>query len=100
MVPWCSTDEETARQRASLESFVHEATPWMIRAWRRTCPQGLSELATAEQFDEALPIVIDRARNHFLNNSRPPRDAPLSRYAGRPRLVAPPEDEPPRRGPG
>ena len=99
MVPWCVTDEETARQRVSLESAVRDAAPWMIQAWRRTCPRDLIDLATAEQFDEALPIVIDRARHHFLSSARPLRDASVGGYRGRPRLAPPPEDEP-RRGAG
>jgi FxsC-like protein len=93
MVPWCLTDEETLRQRTSLESAVRDATPWMIQAWRRTCPRDLIDLATAEQFDAALPIVIDRARHHFLNNSGPLQDASVGGYRGRPRLVPPPGDQ-------
>lgn len=101
MVPWCAGDRETAENRTSLESHVRGAVPWMIQGWRRTCPQGLIDLATAEEFDLALPAVIDRARNHFLNNSRPLRDSAFSGYSGRPRLAPPPEDEPPpRNGPG
>jgi FxsC-like protein len=100
MVPWSATDPETLEQRTGLESHVRDAVPWMIQSWRRTCPQDLVDLATAEEFDEALPAVIDRARGHFLNNSRPLRDSGLGGYSGRPRLTPPPEDEPPRRGPG
>ena len=100
MVPWCLSDLETAQRRTSLESAVRDTAPWMIQSWRRTCPHGLGDLATVEQFDEALPLVIDRARHHFLDNSRPLRDTPLSGYSGRPRLAPPPEDEPPRRNPG
>ena len=101
MVPWCATDHETAELRTSLESHVRDTVPWMIQSWRRTCPQGLLDLATVEEFDLALPIVIERARHHFLNNIRPTRDSTLNGgYSGRPRLAPPPEDEPPRRGPG
>ena len=100
MVPWSGTDRETAEHRTILEGHVRNAVPWMVQGWRRTCPQGLLNLATPEEFDEALPAVIDRARNHFLNNSRPLRDSALNAYSGRPRLAPPPEDEPPRRGPG
>ena len=100
MVPWCASDRETAEARTSLESHVRNAVPWMVQGWRRTCPQGLIDLASAEEFDEALPAVIDRARNHFLNNSRPLRDSAFGGYSGRPRLAPPPEDEPPRNGPG
>ena len=93
MVPWCATDRETAGHRTSLESHVRDAVPWMIQGWRRTCPQGLIDLATVEEFDLALPIVIDRARHHFLNNIRPTRDSTLSSdYSGRPRAAPPPED--------
>ena len=100
MVPWCATDRETAEQRTSLESHVRDTAPSMFQGWRRTCPQGLIDLATAEEFDEALPTVINHARNHFLNNSRPLRDSALGGYSGRPRLAPPPEDAPPRHGPG
>ena len=100
MVPWPAADRETAEQRTSLESHVRNAVPWMMQGWRRTCQEHLVDLATPEQFDEALPTVIDRARNHYLNNSRPLRDSTFGGYAGRPRLAPPPEDEPPRRGPG
>jgi FxsC-like protein len=100
MVPWSGTDRETAEHRTILEGHVRNAVPWMMQGWRRTCPQGLLDLATPEEFDEALPAVIDRARTHFLNNSRPLRDSTLSAYSSRPRLAPPPEDEPPRRGPG
>jgi FxsC-like protein len=100
MVPWCATDRETVEHRTSLESHVRDTVPWMIQNWRRTCPKDLIDLATAEQFDLALPIVIDRARHHFLNNVRPTRDSTLNGgYSGRPRLAPPPEDEPPRDGP-
>ena len=100
MVPWCASDAETADRRTSLESFVQDAVPWMTQGWRRTCPRALHDLASAEEFDDALPAVIDRARSHFLNGSRPLRDASLKHYSSRPRLAPPPEDEPPRAGPG
>ncbi len=100
MVPWSSTDHETREQRTSLEAHVHNAVPWMMQGWRRTCQQHLIDLSTPDEFDEALPWVIDRARNHYLNNSRPLRDSTFGGYSGRPRLAPPPEDEPPRRGPG
>ena len=100
MVPWCASDRETAEQRTGLESHVRDTVPSMFQGWRRTCPQGLIDLATVEEFDDALPAVIDRARNHFLNNSRPLQDSAFSGYSGRPRLAPPPEDEPPRHGPG
>jgi FxsC-like protein len=100
MVPWCATDREIAERRTSLEAHVHSAVPVMMNSWRRTCQRHLVDLATAEEFDEALPAVIERARNHYLDNSRPSRDAGSGGYSGRPRLAPPPEDEPPRRGPG
>ena len=100
MVPWCATDRETADHRTLLESHVRDAVPWMVQGWRRTCPPTLADLATADDFDEALPVVIDRARSHFLNNSRPTWDPILTGRSGRPRLAPPPQDEPPRHGPG
>jgi len=102
LVPWCAADQETAQQRTILESHVSNAVPWMTQSWRRTCPQHLADLSTVQEFDDALPMVIDRARDHFLNNinMRPLRDSALGGYAGRPRLAPPPEDEPPRNGLG
>lgn len=100
MVPWCASDRELAERRTSLESHVRNAVPWMINSWQRTCQEHLSNLTTAAEFDEALPAVIGRARNHYLNNSKPSRDSTFGGYSGRPRLAPPPEDEPPRRGPG
>lgn len=100
MVPWCATDRETAEHRTGLESHVRDAVPWMFQSWRRTCPPHLADLSTAEEFDLALPLVIDRARSHFLDNISPARDSPNGAYSGRPRLAPPPEDEPPRHGPG
>jgi FxsC-like protein len=100
MVPWCATDQETAENRDSLESHVRDTAPWMVQSWRRTCPQGLMDLATVEEFDLALPTMIDRARHHFLSESRPTLFPTLSDgYSGRPRLAPPPEDEPPRARP-
>ena len=100
MVPWSATDHETAESRASLESLVRDAAPWMIQSWRRTCPQDLVNLATVEEFDLALPIVIERARHHFLNNVRPTRDSAAKSYSGKPGLTPPPEQSPPWHGPG
>lgn len=100
MVPWCSTDHETAEHRTSLESHVRDAVPWMYQSWRRTCSPQVADLATPEEFDLALPTVIDRARSHFLDNITPTRNSPGGGYSGRPRLAPPPEDEPPRERPG
>jgi FxsC-like protein len=100
MVPWSATDHETAESRASLESLVRDAAPWMIQSWRRTCPQDLVNLATVEEFDLALPIVIERARHHFLNNVRPTRDSAAKSDSGKPGLTPPPEQSPPWHGPG
>jgi hypothetical protein len=67
----------------------------MMQGWRRTCQQHLEDLSTPEQFDEALPAVIDRARNHYLDNSRPLRDSMFGGYSGRPPLSPPPADDAP-----
>jgi FxsC-like protein len=99
MVPWCAADAETAEHRTSLESHLAGAVPWMSQCWRRTCAAELADLSSADQFDEALPAVIDRARTHFLNNSRPLRDTLPAHYSGRPRLMPPPDDERVRGGP-
>lgn len=96
MVPWSAADRETAEHRTRLESHTRDAVPWMYQSWRRACPQGLEDLATPAEFDEALPAVIDRARSHFLDASRPLRGSPPHRYSVRPRLVPSPEDETPQ----
>ena len=95
MVPWSGSDGETARQRLYLEARVQTTVPWMFRCWRRSLPERLQDLATAEQFDEALLVVIDRARSYFLSTSEPLRNAPLNRYSSRPRLAPAPHEEPP-----
>ena len=102
MVPWCATDHETSGHRPSLESHIRDAAPWMSLSWRRTCPPRLENLATAEEFDLALPVVIDRARSRLLDRVGPSRDAdvPSGAYSGRPRLAPPSGDEPLRREPG
>jgi hypothetical protein len=70
----------------------------MFQCWQRSLPERLQDLATAEQFDEALLVVIDRARSYLLNASEPLRNVPFNRYASRPRLVPPPEEDPPEPG--
>ncbi len=95
MVPWSSSDAETLGQRLYLEARVQSTVPWMFRCWRRSLPERLQDLTTPEQFDEALLVVIDRARSYFLSASEPLRNAPFNRYSSRPRLVAAPEDDPP-----
>ncbi|MBR7833940.1 hypothetical protein KDL01_11730 [Actinospica durhamensis] len=95
MVPWSDSDPETLRQRLFLESRVQNTVPWMFQSWRRSVPERLQDLTTAEQFDEALLLVIDLARDCFLSSSDPLRNAPFTRYSSRPRLLAPPSDSPP-----
>jgi FxsC-like protein len=100
MVPWCAADPETVEHRTSLESYMSDAVPWMSQGWRRTCSDELVDLASPEQFDEALPHVIERARNHYLSNSQPMGDKLPTQYSGRPRLMPPPDEEHVRDGPG
>jgi FxsC-like protein len=95
MVPWNSADAETSRQRLFLEARVQSTVPWMFHIWQRSLPERLQDLSTAEQFDEALLVVIDRARSYFLSTSEPLRNVPFNRYSSRPRLAPAPQEEPP-----
>lgn len=95
MVPWSCEDEETARQRVYLEARVQSTVPWMFQRWQHSLPPHLQDLATPEQFDEALLVVIDRARSYFLSTNEPLRHAQFNRYPSRPRLIPPPQQDPP-----